>query len=104
VKRMPLRFAVSLRTGFFKTERYALVVLSDALAFVKESGDGGEKEQRALIPYSEIKSVTVCSCHPAEIEVRTFSETYVGTFLEAKEAEAAAAVLRFLLGGRFTAV
>jgi len=96
-----MSFQLVLRTGFFKKERYDVMLAEDALDFVACSDETGRTG--FAVPYDEIRLITVYGTSPAEIEIRTAEKAYIGTWppeTGPEKREAVVAQLKRSVGNR----
>ncbi|MCR4443451.1 MAG: hypothetical protein QHH10_14125 [Peptococcaceae bacterium] len=99
------RFRLELRTGFFKTETYTVELTEDALVFTRDTVGAGRDE--FAVPCGEVRSIAVSGGSPAELEIRTAEEMYIGTWQEnasREELETVIDTLKEVFGKRFICV
>ena len=72
------KYILNLKTGFFKTEAYALFVQEDSLRLAPGNKDSISGE--VVIKLGDIKTISISDELPFEIEIRTDKTTFVGAF------------------------
>lgn len=97
-----IHFKLNLKTGFFKSEPYIATVTGAALTLVRNQEQTGESKN--IIPCGEVQSIVIFRRSPAELEVKTEKEVFIGTLQEPVDLVAVAEVLRKVFGARFLQV
>lgn len=90
---------VDLRTGFFKSEPYLLEMAGEKLILSHAGGQNGKNP--IAIPCADIVSIVVDERFPAEIEIKTKKEVFVGIVREPDSLREAVITLKAVFGSRF---
>lgn len=97
-----IHFKLNLKTGFFKSEPYIVTVTDEALTFVRNRGK--TRKSKNIIPCGDVKSIAIFGRSPAELEVRTEKEVFIGALQEPVDLVAVSEVLQAVFGIRFLQV
>jgi len=93
-----VRVNINLKTGFFKSEAYVLQVCGD---FFKLMPACSEEVKGIVIEYKNIKTITVSSGEPVEIEIRAGEDIWVGTFPKITDISEIIKFFSMVLGEKF---
>jgi hypothetical protein len=93
-----LKYRLKLKTGFFRSEVYTLMINVDLIKLVSEHG---KDEEVVHINFTKIKTISISKGFSEEIEIRTDNDMYVGTFCKSEDISEAVKFFNIILGKRF---
>lgn len=93
-----LEYKLNLKTGFFRSEEYTLMINREAVKLIPENR---KVDCEILLRFANIMSINILAGEPEEIEIRTDNDMYVGTFCKAEDISEAVKLFKMILGKRF---
>lgn len=93
-----LKYRLNLKTGFFRSEVYSLMINVDSIKLVPEHG---KVEEVISISFTKIKTISISEGFSKEIEIRTDNDMYVGTFCKSEDISEAVELFNMILGKKF---